>query len=550
MLLLLGLRATKRVMFNPCHFLNLGTVSKENAKSKSQSIVVCKTDLATDKPKQSLHVDERIENSTSKSKATSVGSRSTNTTTNKSNLVLLDDSLTYDASSIDVLSDENTTINTTTPANAALNYSYSPSATSLADLSTHHHHHQQQQQQQVTRIITTNPGTPITPTTANKNIQFNQKLKNLRRSFNSKTSTNIGKTSSKAIDCDTSFKATAVGTSSSSTNLDKSVLTSFSYMTGSNCFTNTPANATDLVESYSLSSSSVSAVNATTPQLTPGLMRKPSETNLLCIKNQIDLNVHHEKGGGFLFFSSKKKIPNQDLMLWTSQTIQKPLIKTNNKVIKKEACELFKLIQTYMGDRKVMLNASQTIGSDAVGTPSTTNKLKTSKSAIISSSSSSTSTSQPAPGYLIEQLNNSQKDAISLEIMSKGWMHPQLRDELYLQIVKQTTSNANKQSFLLGWQLMAVCLSFFPPTQKLYPFLNEYILAHSVRDPKRTSLSTSALLDDNSTVDVHTTYDSTELEFLNKLAKTCLRRLERIQVTQHTFYIRPELFELKINSFF
>lgn len=55
--------------------------------------------------------------------------------------------------------------------------------------------------------------------------------------------------------------------------------------------------------------------------------------------DHIDLNIH-KKGG--LFFS--KKISTFDLMTWSKDPIQKPLIKTNDKTVKKEAPELFKYI--------------------------------------------------------------------------------------------------------------------------------------------------------------------------------------------------------------
>lgn len=221
----------------------------------------------------------------------------------------------------------------------------------------------------------------------------------------------------------------------------------------------------------------------------PQLARKTSEANLLIIKkNQIDLNVHHEKLSGFLFFSSKKKIPDHDLMIWTNQTIQKPLIKTNNKVIKKEACDLFKLIQIYMGDRKTLINMTNQ------------NSLR-----------------KNVPNFnqsnFVEQLTTQcANDSICLEIMTKGWQHPQLRDELFLQIVKQTTQNLNLYSSLLGWQLMAVCLNFFPPTHKLYPFLKEYIVSNL------SEISDSINESEND-------------EFLTRLARTCFKRLEKINLT-------------------
>lgn len=98
----------------------------------------------------------------------------------------------------------------------------------------------------------------------------------------------------------------------------------------------------------------------------PAQTKKHSQTNLLLLNNSfIDLNTsHHARRirNGFLLFSAKKKVPQSDLLLWSNQSIQKPLIKTNDKVVKKEACDLFKLIQVYMGDRKLTSSHLPTIG--------------------------------------------------------------------------------------------------------------------------------------------------------------------------------------------
>jgi len=71
--------------------------------------------------------------------------------------------------------------------------------------------------------------------------------------------------------------------------------------------------------------------------------------------------------------------------------IQKPMIKTENKLVKKEAAEVFKLIQVYMGDRK--------IGRDI---PSS---------------------------------------CLTPDVVMKGWSVAELRDEVYIQICRQTTRN-------------------------------------------------------------------------------------------------------------
>ena len=65
------------------------------------------------------------------------------------------------------------------------------------------------------------------------------------------------------------------------------------------------------------------------------------------------------------------------------------MIRTNDKLVKREATELFKTIQAYMGDRKVKMSQEQ----------------------------------------------------LSMDIINKGWTMPTLRDEIYIQLCRQTTEN-------------------------------------------------------------------------------------------------------------
>jgi hypothetical protein len=94
---------------------------------------------------------------------------------------------------------------------------------------------------------------------------------------------------------------------------------------------------------------------------------------------------------------------------------------------------------------------------------------------------------------------------ICLDIMIKGWSYAQLRDELYLQLIKQTNQNDNKLSLNYGWELLTICLSFFPPSQKFHPYLHDYIESRMGGD-----------------------YDSMHCE-LSKYAQACTKRLERIK---------------------
>ena len=68
-----------------------------------------------------------------------------------------------------------------------------------------------------------------------------------------------------------------------------------------------------------------------------------------------------------------------------------PLIMTDDRHVKKEACNVFKRVQAYMGDRKVKAGVS------------------------------------------IEQL--------ALDLCVRSWLKPPLRDEIIMQIVKQITDN-------------------------------------------------------------------------------------------------------------
>lgn len=133
----------------------------------------------------------------------------------------------------------------------------------------------------------------------------------------------------------------------------------------------------------------------------------------------------HKKG---LF---RKNLSIRDMLSFSKDAIRKPMLPLEDKTLKKEACDLFKLVQIYMGDRKCK------------------------------------------PGMTC--------NSVALELCNHAWNKPSLRDELYLHVCRQTTENPRKESLRRGWELMAVCLYFFPPSPKLEPYLDGYINRH--RDP-------------------------------------------------------------------
>uniref|UniRef100_A0A8C4SHC2 Rho GTPase-activating protein 39 n=1 Tax=Erpetoichthys calabaricus TaxID=27687 RepID=A0A8C4SHC2_ERPCA len=148
-------------------------------------------------------------------------------------------------------------------------------------------------------------------------------------------------------------------------------------------------------------------------------LRKPSsETD---IENWASKHFNKHTQGLF-----RRKVSIANMLAWSSESIKKPMIMTTDRSVKKEAVEIFKLIQMYMGDRRA----------------------KT------------------------DQLN------VALEIATKGWMVQGLRDELYIQLCRQTTENFRYDSLARGWELMAICLAFFPPTPKFHSYLEGYIYRH------------------------------------------------------------------------
>jgi len=78
------------------------------------------------------------------------------------------------------------------------------------------------------------------------------------------------------------------------------------------------------------------------------------------------------------------------------------------------------------------------------------------------------------------------------EIVIRGFCEPLLRDEIFLQIIKQCTKNPNKPSILLGWRLLCSCLAAFPPSGKFAPYLLCHIASFACpryEDPQQISFS-------------------------------------------------------------
>ncbi|XP_025251179.1 rho GTPase-activating protein 39 isoform X1 [Theropithecus gelada] len=169
-------------------------------------------------------------------------------------------------------------------------------------------------------------------------------------------------------------------------------------------------------ESSRQSRSGIPSASCVFPTFT---LRKPSsETD---IENWASKHFNKHTQGLF-----RRKVSIANMLAWSSESIKKPMIVTSDRHVKKEACELFKLIQMYMGDRRAKADPLH----------------------------------------------------VALEVATKGWSVQGLRDELYIQLCRQTTENFRLESLARGWELMAICLAFFPPTPKFHSYLEGYIYRH------------------------------------------------------------------------
>lgn len=65
---------------------------------------------------------------------------------------------------------------------------------------------------------------------------------------------------------------------------------------------------------------------------------------------------------------------------------------------------------------------------------------------------------------------------LAQDILRKGFENKDLRDEIYLQIIKQLNGNVRPESVAKGWQMMCMCVGTFPPSYDFENYLLHFIL--------------------------------------------------------------------------
>ncbi|PNH02813.1 Kinesin-like calmodulin-binding protein [Tetrabaena socialis] len=76
-----------------------------------------------------------------------------------------------------------------------------------------------------------------------------------------------------------------------------------------------------------------------------------------------------------------------------------------------------------------------------------------------------------------EQLPPIQSLEIAQKLLHQGLKRPELKDELYMQLIKQTRGNPNISSRVKAWELFQLVASTMPPSKEFVTMVSEYIHA-------------------------------------------------------------------------
>lgn len=119
-----------------------------------------------------------------------------------------------------------------------------------------------------------------------------------------------------------------------------------------------------------------------------------------------------------------KKELASSMLSWSKDPLPRSLLKLSTEDASSNACNLFRAVQGFMGDR-------------AYSFP----------------------------------------DGLGCEVLAAGVSTPELRDEIFVQLAKQLHQNAAVESVRKGWQLMGLACESFAPSESLRPFLYHFLLS-------------------------------------------------------------------------
>ncbi|PWY99360.1 MyTH4-domain-containing protein [Testicularia cyperi] len=148
----------------------------------------------------------------------------------------------------------------------------------------------------------------------------------------------------------------------------------------------------------------------------------------------------------------RRKVGIEQLVSWQSSGIGASLLQLEFKELQRDAIQIFRIIRNCMGDREE--SPVSRPGSRACSRPS------------------SRAGSRPPSQSLILQVR---------WMLERGLASRALRDEIYVQLVKQLTKNPSDSSILRGWQLLSAIVVTFPPSKQLAGYLLAFIDGHVMK---------------------------------------------------------------------
>jgi hypothetical protein len=180
-------------------------------------------------------------------------------------------------------------------------------------------------------------------------------------------------------------------------------------------------------------------------------------------------------------FLGRRKSTQQETNSFLTYTSNEPIQKSLMTLQKSEeevACELFKVLLVVMSDRPLQsLNNSRIMKTMAGGA--------------------------------------GDEYGLANELVSIGMRTVALRDELYLQLLKQLNRNTKFASRLRGWSLLILYLHSFPPSQPFIPYLRAFIAQQQTQD-LLTNTGVSLSAGGTITAGLSTTRRARDLSLLSK----------------------------------
>lgn len=71
-----------------------------------------------------------------------------------------------------------------------------------------------------------------------------------------------------------------------------------------------------------------------------------------------------------------------------------------------------------------------------------------------------------------ERVEDAQRIEIAQKLLHQGLKRPELKDELYMQLLKQTRGNPNLQSRIKAWELFHLVAATMPPSKVRHAHLH------------------------------------------------------------------------------